>query len=114
MKILFFDTKSYDKESFDKQVVNYPDIEIEYLKTDLAPKTAPLAKGYDAVCAFVSSDVGTKTVEALHEAGVKLILMRCAGFNNVDLSGSRGRARHDPGSGSQPPYPQGLCKGKRK
>ncbi|HIX37156.1 MAG TPA: 2-hydroxyacid dehydrogenase [Candidatus Blautia pullistercoris] len=85
MKILFFDTKSYDKESFDKQVVNYPDIEIEYLKTDLAPKTAPLARGYDAVCAFVSSDVGTKTVEALHEAGVKLILMRCAGFNNVDL-----------------------------
>lgn len=85
MKILFFDTKSYDKESFDKQVLNYPDIEIEYLKTDLAPKTAPLAKGYDAVCAFVSSDVGTKTVEALHEAGVKLILMRCAGFNNVDL-----------------------------
>ena len=85
MKILFFDTKSYDKESFDKQVVNYPDIEIEYLKTDLTPKTAPLAKGYDAVCAFVSSDVGTKTVEALHEAGVKLILMRCAGFNNVDL-----------------------------
>ena len=85
MRILFFDTKSYDKESFDKQAVNYPDIEIEYLKTDLAPKTAPLAKGYDAVCAFVSSDVGTKTVEALHEAGVKLILMRCAGFNNVDL-----------------------------
>lgn len=85
MKILFFDTKSYDKESFDKQAVNYPDIEIEYLKTDLAPKTAPLARGYDAVCAFVSSDVGTKTVEALHEAGVKLILMRCAGFNNVDL-----------------------------
>ena len=85
MKILFFDTKSYDKESFGKQAVNYPDIEIEYLKTDLAPKTAPLAKGYDAVCAFVSSDVGTKTVEALHEAGVKLILMRCAGFNNVDL-----------------------------
>ena len=85
MKILFFDTKSYDKESFDKQAVNYSDIEIEYLKTDLAPKTAPLAKGYDAVCAFVSSDVGTKTVEALHEAGVKLILMRCAGFNNVDL-----------------------------
>ena len=57
MKILFFDTKSYDKESFEKQALNYPGIEIEYLKTDLAPKTAPLAKGYDAVCAFVSSDV---------------------------------------------------------
>ena len=34
---------------------NYPEIEMDYLKTDLAPKTAPLAKGYDAVCAFVSS-----------------------------------------------------------
>ena len=85
MKILFFDTKSYDKESFEKQALNYPGIEIEYLKTDLAPKTAPLAKGYDAVCAFVSSDVGTQTMEVLHQAGVKLILMRCAGFNNVDL-----------------------------
>ena len=58
MKILFFDTKSYDKESFQKQEKNYPGIEIDYLKTDLAPKTAPLAKGFDAVCAFVSSDVG--------------------------------------------------------
>lgn len=85
MKILFFDTKSYDKESFEKQALNYPGIEIEYLKTDLAPKTAPLAKGYDAVCSFVSSDVGTQTMEVLHQAGVKLILMRCAGFNNVDL-----------------------------
>ena len=85
MKILFFDTKSYDKESFEKQALNYPGIEIEYLKTDLAPKTAPLAKGYDAVCAFVSSDVGTQTMEVLHQAGVKLVLMRCAGFNNVDL-----------------------------
>ena len=85
MRILFFDTKSYDKDSFQKQVPNYPEIEIDYLKTDLAPKTAPLAKGYDAVCAFVSSDVGSETMDALHEAGVKLILMRCAGFNNVDL-----------------------------
>ena len=85
MKILFFDTKSYDKESFEKQIGNYPEIEMDYLKTDLAPKTAPLAKGYDAVCAFVSSDVGSETMTVLHEAGVKLVLMRCAGFNNVDM-----------------------------
>ena len=44
-----------------------------------------MAKGFDAVCAFVSSDVGAETMTALHEAGVKLVLMRCAGFNNVDL-----------------------------
>ena len=85
MKILFYDTKSYDKESFEKQLANFPEVEIDFMKTDLAPKTAPLAKGFDAVCAFVSSDIGTETVEKLHEVGVKLILLRCAGFNNVDL-----------------------------
>lgn len=85
MKILFYDTKNYDRESFDKALKNYPDVEIKYLKTDLAPVTASLANGYDAVCAFVSSDVGAETVERLHENGVKLILMRCAGYNNVDL-----------------------------
>ena len=85
MKILFYDTKSYDKESFDKKQNEYPEIQIDYLKSELSPDTAKLAKGYDAVCAFVSCDVGTETVEQLHESGVKLILMRCAGFNNVDI-----------------------------
>ena len=85
MKILFYDTKSYDKESFEAKAKDYPDIQIEYLKSELVPNTAKLAKGYDAICAFVSSDVGTETIEVLHACGVKLILMRCAGFNNVDL-----------------------------
>lgn len=44
-----------------------------------------LAEGFDAVCAFVNSDVGTQTLDILHGKGIKLILMRCAGFNNVDL-----------------------------
>ena len=56
-----------------------------YEKPTLLQRLTPLAKGFDAVCAFVSSDIGTETVEKLHEAGVKLILLRCAGFNNVDL-----------------------------
>jgi len=85
MKILFFDTKSYDKDSFEKERKNYPSVEIDYLKTDLAPRTAQLAQGYDAVCAFVNSDLSADTVERLHEAGVKTILMRCAGYNNVSL-----------------------------
>ena len=85
MKILFYDTQTYDKESFSKEAGNYPGVEMDFLKSTLAPQTAPLAQGYDAVCAFVNSDVGTGTVEALHKAGVRLILMRCAGFNNVDL-----------------------------
>ena len=63
----------------------FPEIELDYLESDLEPHTARLAKGYDAVCAFVSSDIGTRTIEVLHEAGIRLILLRCAGYNNVDM-----------------------------
>lgn len=89
MKILFYDTKSYDKNSFEKESANYPNIEIDYLKTDLVPKTAPLAEGFDAVCAFVSSDVGADTLKILHDKGIRLVLLRSAGFNNVDLTTAR-------------------------
>ena len=85
MKILFYDTKSYDRESFEKKIVDYPELEIDYLKSELTPGTARLAAGYEAVCAFVSSDAGTKTMEELFHCGVRLLLMRCAGFNNVDI-----------------------------
>ncbi len=85
MKILFYDTKSYDKESFQDTLKDYQSITIEYTKSDLDPRTAALAEGFDAVCAFVSSDIGTQTMEILHEKGISLLLMRCAGFNNVDL-----------------------------
>ena len=85
MKILFYDTKSYDKNFFDQIKIDYPDIQIEYTKSDLDPRTATLAEGFDAVCAFVNSDIGPQTLSILHEKQVGLILMRCAGFNNVDL-----------------------------
>ena len=85
MKIIFFDSKNYDKESFTKELVNYPDIEVKFLKTELTPFTAELAHGYDAVCAFVSADISNDTIEVLNMCGVKLILLRCAGFNNVEM-----------------------------
>lgn len=88
MKILFYDTKSYDKDSFNtslEKLSGSGDIEIEYTKSDLDPRTAALAEGFDAVCAFVSSDISARTIAILHEHGIGLILMRCAGFNNVDL-----------------------------
>lgn len=85
MRIIFYDTKKYDRDSFEKIRRNYEEIELEYLDTDLTPRTAELAKGYDAVCAFVSSDVGSEVINALADEGVKLILMRCAGYNNVDV-----------------------------
>lgn len=84
-KILFYDTKSYDKEFFEKKRKDFPEIQIDYLSSELNPNTAGLARDYSAVCAFVNCDLGSRTVEILHKQGVKLILMRCAGFNNVDV-----------------------------
>lgn len=89
MKILFYDTKSYDRDSFTDALSEFPDVEIEYTKSDLDPRTAALADGFDAVCAFVSSDVGAQTLEILHEKGIGLVLMRCAGYNNVDLEAAK-------------------------
>lgn len=94
MKILFYDTKNYDKESFDTALHTFmssdtnsnTDIAIEYTRSDLDPRTAKLAEGFDAVCAFVSSDIGNATLRILHAKGVRLILLRCAGFNNVDFA----------------------------
>lgn len=87
MRILFFGTKSYDREFFDATWKNkeYQDIHIDYVETLLIPETARLANGYDAVCAFVNMDLSAPTIETLAEGGVQLILMRCAGYNNVDM-----------------------------
>ena len=85
MRILFYDTKKYDRDSFEKVTEKYPEIEIEYTDTDINSKTANLAKGFEAICAFVSSDVGKETIDCLSKNGVELVLLRCAGFNNVDL-----------------------------
>ncbi|MDD5948411.1 MAG: 2-hydroxyacid dehydrogenase [Lachnospiraceae bacterium] len=85
MKILFYDATSYDKESFDRELQNYENVEITYQEIDISLKTVSLAKGYDAICAFVNSDLSGPVIEKLQELGIKLILLRCAGFNNVDL-----------------------------
>ncbi|MFQ9515711.1 MAG: 2-hydroxyacid dehydrogenase [Eubacterium sp.] len=85
MKILFYDTKKYDKESFDKILPKYKNIEIEYTESDISVRTARYASGFDAICAFVSSDLSKEVIEILAKEGIKLILMRCAGFNNIDL-----------------------------
>ena len=85
MKILFYDTKPYDRESFESILQKHPDITIDFLKTDISFRTVSLAQGYDAVCVFVASDLNGDIVRSLKEYGVRLILLRCAGFNNVDL-----------------------------
>lgn len=85
MKILFFGTKSYDKEFFSKTDEDCPDADITFIEPNLSPETARLADGFEAVCAFVNMDLSARTINILHGCGVKLILMRCAGYNNVDL-----------------------------
>lgn len=85
MKILFYGTKNYDEQFFEKLMPEYPDITIKFIEANIHEETAWLAKGYDAVCAFVNADLGRDVIDVLHENGVKLILMRCAGYNNVDL-----------------------------
>ena len=85
MKILFYVTKNYDEQFFEKLLPEFPDIKIKFIEANIHEETASLAKGYEAICAFVNVDLGAPVIEELHQQGVKLILMRCAGYNNVDL-----------------------------
>ena len=89
MKILFYDTKPYDKDSFEEVLQSFPGITIEYTKSDLDARTATLADGFDAVCAFVSSNGGAETLEILLDRNVHQLLLRCPGFNNVDMDAAK-------------------------
>lgn len=86
MKILFYGTKNYDKESFDQQLKHFPDIELDYVEAELDTYTVYLANRFDGICVFVNCNVTSEIIEILGKLHVKLILLRCAGFNNVDLN----------------------------
>ena len=90
MKVAFFDTKPYDKPGFARYTAG-TDLEITYFETTLNEKTVSLAAGFDAVCVFVSDVVNEAVVNKLHELGVKVIALRCAGFNNVDVKACFGK-----------------------
>ena len=84
MKLAFFDTKSYDVPGFDRYA-GPAGIEIKYFQPSLNEDTVSLAAGFDAVCVFVNDTVNAKVVDSLYRLGVKVIALRCAGFNNVDI-----------------------------
>lgn len=84
IKIAFFDTKDYDKALFDEYNKKY-NYDITYFESKLNSETAPLAKGFDVVCIFVNDTADKSTLDKLNEYGVKVLALRCAGFNNVDL-----------------------------
>ncbi len=90
IKLAMFDTKPYDKTGFDKYAAEYG-VEIKYFEAKLGEDTVDLATGFDAVCAFVNDSVSSSVVEKLAEKGVKMVAMRCAGFNNVDCKSAKGR-----------------------
>jgi D-lactate dehydrogenase len=93
LKIAFFGTKDYDRTFFSELVKDKGEgtynSDIKYFSSNLGPETADLAKGYDAVCVFVNDNVSRPVVEQLYENGIRLILLRCAGFNNVDLDAAK-------------------------
>ena len=92
MKLAFFDTKPYDIPGFDRYAIP-AGIEVKYFETTLNIDTVSLAAGYDAVCVFVSDTVDAAVVDRLYELGVKVIALRCAGFNNVDIKACQDKLR---------------------
>lgn len=90
MKIAFFDAKPYDRPSFEKYGEEHG-IKFKYFETKLSEDTAELAHGYDGVCVFVNDTVNAPVIDKLYEMGVKMIALRCAGFNNVDVKHAHGK-----------------------
>ncbi|MEL7509005.1 MAG: 2-hydroxyacid dehydrogenase [Cyanobacteria bacterium J06636_28] len=85
MKIAFFNTKPYDQRSFTEINTDHSH-ELTFFEPRLTPETASLASGFPAVCVFINDELGEETLRAIATTGTKLIALRCAGFNNVDLN----------------------------
>ncbi len=90
MKIAFFDTKPYDKSSFDQYGKQYG-VTFKYFETKLNEDTVDLAQGFDGVCIFVNDTVNKAVIDKLCHFNVRVIALRCAGFNNVDMKYALGK-----------------------
>lgn len=89
MKMVFFSAKQYDKTFFNKENEQYG-FELEFLETHLGPHIAnAVEEGTPAVCVFVNDKLSAEVMDVLAAKGVKIIALRCAGFNNVDLDAAR-------------------------
>lgn len=82
MKIAFFDTHNFEKKYYSNQ-------NITFFEVKLNARTASLAQGFPVVCAFVNDNLDRETLSILKVAGVKLISLRCAGYNHVDLKSAK-------------------------
>lgn len=88
-KIAFFDAKKYDIDSFEK--ANNGKYELTFYDTRLNEHSVELARGKDAVCCFVNDVVNKTVIDKLVEFGIPVLLLRCAGYNNVDINYAKGR-----------------------
>ena len=84
MKVAFFDTKPYDTPYFEK-FGKENNIKFKFFETKLNEDTAELAKGCEAACVFVNDTVNAAVIDKLCALGVKVLALRCAGYNNVDI-----------------------------
>ena len=90
IQVAFFDAKAYDKPSFERFGAAQG-VEFRFLETKLNEDTVALARGCDAVCVFVNDTVNAAVIDRLYEYGVKLIALRSAGYNNVDVQAAFGK-----------------------
>ncbi len=90
IKTAFYDAKEYDKPSFE-HYGNLHDMQFRFLETKLNEDTVDLAKGCDAVCVFVNDTVNAAVIDRLYQHGVKIIALRSAGYNNVDVHAAFGK-----------------------
>ncbi|WP_419176115.1 2-hydroxyacid dehydrogenase [Desulfosediminicola sp.] len=90
MKIAFFDSKGYDERIFKIHNKNF-NFELRFFQERLTEQSAVLAKGFDVVCIFVADDASELVVNQLYSFGVKLIALRCAGYNNVNFEAAQGK-----------------------
>ncbi len=89
-KIAFFDTKPYDQKSFEEVNRNFG-FDITYFETHLNQHTVELSNNFDAVCAFVNDSLDKKVIEHFVNHKIRIIAMRCAGYNNVDFKTAYGK-----------------------
>jgi D-lactate dehydrogenase len=84
MRIAFFDTHPYDRQSFQTANRSFG-YDLQFFESRLSPETVSLARGFETVCAFVNDTLDKPVLEALVAGGTKLLVLRCAGFNHVDI-----------------------------
>lgn len=82
MKIAIFSTSQYDEDFFSQYNTGH---QLLFFKVSLSEESAILAAGCDAICIFVNDVLNKQVLDKLHQSGLKLVVLRCAGFNNVDV-----------------------------